>query len=248
MDDTIFFEIHKDLPRESPGRVVYTRRAFQMLPPLHNPKILDIGCGTGPSTIELAKLTDGTIVGIDIHQPYLDRLKKKAKEMKLSHRITTRNLSMTTMDFPSDYFDILWAEGSIYIIGFKKGLQQWRRYLKTMGFLVVHEMVWLKTNPPQEIREYWENIYPEICTISENLDLIPQCGYHSIGSFALPEDTWWDEYYGPLQERITMLQRKYEDNSNALAVLQKEQEEIDLYRDYSQWYGSAFFIMQKTEG
>ena len=30
----IFFEIHTDLMRESPGRDRYTRQAFVMLPPL----------------------------------------------------------------------------------------------------------------------------------------------------------------------------------------------------------------------
>jgi len=51
----IFFEIHKDLPREGPGGNEYTRKAFYMLgdlPP--EPYILDIGCGPGMQTIELA--------------------------------------------------------------------------------------------------------------------------------------------------------------------------------------------------
>jgi len=44
----------------------YTRKAFQMLPKMDKPCILDIGCGTGLTTIELARLSDGEIIGIDI--------------------------------------------------------------------------------------------------------------------------------------------------------------------------------------
>lgn len=69
----IFFEIHQNLPREAPGDNASTRQAFSLLtnvPP--QPKILDIGCGPGMQTIELAKLTNGQITAVDTHQPYLD--------------------------------------------------------------------------------------------------------------------------------------------------------------------------------
>jgi ubiquinone/menaquinone biosynthesis C-methylase UbiE len=50
----IFFEIHKDLPREGPGDNESTRKAFSMLVDLPaEPDILDIACGPGMQTIEL---------------------------------------------------------------------------------------------------------------------------------------------------------------------------------------------------
>ena len=70
----VFFEIHKNLPKESPGGDEYTRQALQMLPALCQPNILDIGCGSGAQTLELARLTDGHITAIDTHQPFLARL------------------------------------------------------------------------------------------------------------------------------------------------------------------------------
>ena len=41
------------------GFLKYTRMAFQMLPKMNSPRILDIGCGTGVPTLELARLSDG---------------------------------------------------------------------------------------------------------------------------------------------------------------------------------------------
>ena len=64
MDWDIFFDIHKDLPREGSGREEYTLKAFEMIPAIKNPRILDIGCGPGLPTIQLAKLTDGEVIGI----------------------------------------------------------------------------------------------------------------------------------------------------------------------------------------
>ena len=47
--------VDEDIIRE--GLSKYTRKAFQVLPKLDKPCILDIGCGSGVPTIELAKIT-----------------------------------------------------------------------------------------------------------------------------------------------------------------------------------------------
>ena len=71
----IFWEIHSGLPREGPGDNWSTRRAYLMLKELpKNPRILDIGCGPGMQTIELAKLSKGQIDALDNYQPFLDQL------------------------------------------------------------------------------------------------------------------------------------------------------------------------------
>ncbi len=79
----IFLEIRQGLPREGPGRNKYTRRAFRLLPIMDKPRILDIGCGLGGQTIELAKLSGSQVIGLDIHQPYLDELRKRLKQKGL---------------------------------------------------------------------------------------------------------------------------------------------------------------------
>ena len=195
--------------------------------------------------MELARLSQGDVVGVDIHQPYLDELTKKVKQAGLSDRVKAVNCSMFNMDFPDESFDIIWAEGSIFIIGFERGLKEWRRLIKPNGFLVIHEMAWLRADPPQEIYDYWREHYPGIRTVEENVELIPGYGYDLIGHFTLPEDAWWIEYYGPLEKRIRGLRMKYTDDSKALGVLKKEQRGIDMFKKYRKWYGSAFFVMQK---
>ena len=45
-----------------------------MLPIIDKPRILDIGCGYGVPTLELARLSDGEITAIDTDQFLLDRL------------------------------------------------------------------------------------------------------------------------------------------------------------------------------
>lgn len=245
MDWEIFFDIHKNLPREGSGRDEYTQKAFEMIPTIKQPRILDIGCGPGLQTIKLAKLTDGKIIGIDIHQPYLDQLEKSAIKEKLTDRIKILNQSMFDMNFPEEYFDIIWAEGSIFIIGFEQGLNEWKKFIKKNGYLAIHEMTWLKDDPPKEISDYWKKVYPAITTIEKNLEIIKKCNYKLIGHFPLPEDAWWDLYYNPLEKRLKKLRLKYMHNPKALEMTNEEQKEIDLFRKYCEWYGSVFYVLQK---
>ena len=246
MPSDIFFEIHTDLPREGPGRDQYTARAFKMLPRLESPRILDIGCGPGGPTIELARLSGGHVIGIDIHQPYLDRLSQKIEEAGLSDRVEALNCSMFEMTFPDESFDIIWAEGSIYLIGFERGLREWRRFIKPNGFLVVHEMTWLRPEPPQEICDYWKELYPGIKTVAENVDLIPELRLRSHRALHVAR--------GRLVDGILRSTRRTTFGSFGISTmmtlrhlmpLDEEQREIDMYRKYQQWYGSVFFVMQK---
>ena len=190
MTEGIFFEAHQGLPRQNPGRDEYTEKAFRMLATSGNPRILDIGCGSGAPTLELARLSDGEIIGIDITQLLIDESVQKIEDAQLSHRVKVLNCSMFEMDFPDESFDIVWAEGSIYSIGFDRGLREWRRLVKPGGFVAVHEAVWLQPDPPEEIVQYFAKMYSGMRMVDENLAAIPDCGYEIVGHFTLPEDSW----------------------------------------------------------
>ena len=139
MSKNLIMETNHDYFRENLNK--YTRKAFQMLPELKKPRILDIGCGSGVPTIELARLSDGEIIGIDTDESLLGKLGGRIEEEGFSDRVKIKKCSLFEMDFPDASFDIVWAEGSIYIIGFERGLREWRRLLKTDGFLVVHDKI-----------------------------------------------------------------------------------------------------------
>jgi ubiquinone/menaquinone biosynthesis C-methylase UbiE len=244
MAEETVFQLEKDLLREALCK--YTRKAFQILPKLDKPRILDVGCGSGVPTMELARLSNGEMVGLDINQPLLDILARNIEKAGLSDRVKAVKCSMLDMTFPDESFDVIWAEGSTFIIGFERALKEWRRFLKPKGFLVVHEMIWSRPDPPQEAYNYWKGLAASgIRTVPEYLEQISGSGYDLIGHFTLPEDAWWIEYYVPLENRIQELRLKYIDDPKALVILDKEQREIDIARKHHEWCGSAFFVMQK---
>lgn len=215
---------YKDHLRE--GLVQYTRKAFQMLPEMPTPCVLDIGCGSGVPTMELAKLSGGEITAIDIDQAALDRLVGKIKKEGLVDRVKVENCSMLDMDFPDASFDIIWAEGSIFAVGFEKGLKEWRRFLKTGGFLIVHD---------------------ELGNLTEKQKKISQCGYELIDYFILSEDIWWSQYFLPLDKKLHEIRAKDACDGKTAAEMDNDQREIDGFKENVERNRSVFFIMRKHE-
>ena len=241
----IFFEMFEGLPRQGPGDDQFTRQAFSYLKPLPpQPLILDIGCGSGMQTIELARLTDGKIVAMDTHQSFLDELTQRARQAGVADKIETRNQSMFSLAVEDKSVDVIWSEGAIYIMGFEKGLRAWRPFLKPGGYVAVTEITWLRPDPPQELRAFWDTECPAMQSVQANLDVIRAAGYREIAHFVLPPLAWWTHYYTPLEARVATLRKKYPGDPEAQQLLKEMQREIDLFRTYSDWYGYAFYVMQ----
>ena len=86
-----------------------------------NAKIADIGCGSGGQTITLAENTKGQITAIDLFPKMITLLKERAICHGLSDRISGIAVSMENLPFEPGELDLIWAEGSIYNIGFERG-------------------------------------------------------------------------------------------------------------------------------
>jgi ubiquinone/menaquinone biosynthesis C-methylase UbiE len=237
-----FFEIYGTLPRAGPGDDASTAKAYKMIPGLPDkPKILDIGCGPGKQTLELARLSKGKITALDNHQPFLDKIARDAKAAGLSQYIETINQDMNQMSFPAASFDLAWSEGALYIMGFENALIKCRELLKRNGALAATDMVWLTDNPSPAAREFAKE-YESMKNIPDNLELFKKNGYKVLGHFTLPASSWFAEYYDPMQERINELRPKYEGDQTARAVIDMAQKEIDGFKQCSEEIGYEFFI------
>ncbi|MCX6662057.1 MAG: class I SAM-dependent methyltransferase [Euryarchaeota archaeon] len=245
-----FYELFCGLPRGGPGDTRSTRKAFgylKNLPP--EPYILDIGCGHGMQTTELAKLSKGTIIALDTYQPFLDILLKNAIKDGVEKRIILKNQSMLEMDFENETFDVIWSEGALYFMGFQNGLKKCHEILKKNGYLVVTEAVFLQPSIPKPLQQFWAEVweegYPDIKDVTSNIARIWNEGFWLLDHFTLPKSSWIDAYYVPMQKSINELKKKYHDNATALRVFAACEKEIMIYNTYSDYFGYEFFIMQK---
>jgi len=241
-----FYELYTGLPRGGPGDNMSTRKAFSYMSDLPvKPLILDIGCGPGMQTIELAKLSRGSIIALDNYQPFLDDLMNNAKREGFQKNIIPKLQSMHEMDFEEEMFDVIWSEGALYFLGFANGLKECYRLLKPSGYLAVTEAVYFKDNPPQPVIDFWADEYPDISDVQASINLIEHSGFELLSHFALPVSSWIDEFYVPMEKRIRILKEKYAGNKRALDVFESALEEIDVFKKYSEYFGYEFFIMRK---
>lgn len=245
----LFWQIHRDIPREGPGSEEYTLKALSLIKSKEQMnRIVDIGCGPGMQTLTLAINTGAEVTAVDTHQPFLDRLAVMVKKEKLEGRIRIQNVSMFELPFKEGAFDVVWSEGAIFIIGFERGLKEWRRLVRPGGYIVVSEATWLctKEQAPKECREFWDGAYPTMGTIGENIEAAFNLGYKLIGTLVLPEACWW-EYYTPLEKNIKALLRQHPDDNKIKAFIEEEYREIEIYTKYKDYYGYVFYIFQRKE-
>ena len=241
------YELCEALPRSGPGDNEFTRRAFNSIPqPQKHPFILDIGCGQGMQTIELAKISNGKIIALDNYQGFLDILMGQAKKQGLEEIIIPQNMSMLDMNFEEGTFDIIWSEGALYFLGFQNGLKRCRQLLKDKGYLAVTELVYTFFDPPNAVVEYFGTEYPDIKNIAEKIEIIKKEGFNLISNFTLPESAWLDNYYTSIEKELPRLNKKYQGNEVALTVFESFKHEVDFYRQYSKFYGYEFFVMQRS--
>lgn len=243
---SIIYEIFGDLPRQGPGDDASTRRAFEMLTELPpQPEILDVGCGRGAQTVALARLCRGRVTAVDNHLPFLEEVQRRAAAVGVAERIVVLNTSMTDLNFPDASFDLIWSEGAIYIVGFRTGLQAWRRLLKPGGYLVASEATWFCDDPPAAAKAFWDSCYPAITDVKTNVHVAEDAGYRVVGTFRLPTESWWNDFYRPLEPKLPALRQKYAGDPAALAEIAEVIREIDVFRKYSDTYGCVFFVLQK---
>lgn len=241
----LFFKIYEGLDREGPGSLEMTKRAFEMCEDLPaKPNILELGCGTGGATMNLAQISDGTITATDVYQPFLDRLAERAAEVGASDRVTPLVKDMGSLDFMLSQFDLIWSEGAAYIMGVDNAFAYWQQFLKPGGYLVISDAVWLTDDAPDEVKAFWAEGYPVMRTAEKNAKSAEAFGFKSVGHFII-DDQCWVDFYNDVERRLEAVESVYGDDPDGRAIIDSTRKEITLYRKYPDMYGYAMHVFKK---
>jgi SAM-dependent methyltransferase len=245
-DINLICELHEGLERQGPGSPEMTIKALSFIDNLDKiSRTADLGCGTGGPTMALAQNITGNITGLDFYPGFIKTFNDNAKKLNLQERVKGVVGSMENLPFQKEEFDLIWSEGAIAGIGFEKGLNCWKDFLKKDGYVAVTYESWFTNERPAEIEKWWVDNVPEISTIGHNILTMQKSGYVPVAAFILPEECWTDNYFIPREAAGKALLEKYAGNKNVEAFIANMEHEAELYSKYKQYYGYVFYIGKK---
>jgi SAM-dependent methyltransferase len=241
----IFLEVFEALPRQGPGSRAVTARALALcggLPPA--PRIADLGCGTGTQTLHLAELTGGRVAAVDAERRVVSHLVTRA-DRRRSHHVLPVVSDMARPGLAPGRFDLVWSEGAFYNLGIEAALAVSGALLRSGGCVAFSDAVWRTADPPAEVRAAFAD-YPGMRRAGDVLAAIAASGFETLGHFTLPDDAWWDDFYGPMLDRIAHLRGAYAADDEAIAVLDEIAREPAMHRRHSSCYAYEFFVARRS--
>ncbi|MBN2363738.1 class I SAM-dependent methyltransferase [candidate division WOR-3 bacterium] len=206
------FEI-KDECRKNLNK--YTKKAFQKIPEIKKPLILDAGSGTGVPALSIIEYTDGVIYAVDNDEESIKWFRKIVSEKKLNDRIKIIDNSILRPGLFNFKFDIILAEGLLNAIGFYKGLETLLKYLKNGGFLIIHDEF---RDDPMKRRHFRNN----------HLSLL--------GIIEISEDVWLNDYFSCMEKKLKM----YVENN----IAEKELSLIENQKKNAENLKSIYYILR----
>lgn len=244
-DFSLIADFFKRVNRQGPGGVHETMLAASLIPDFNRHlRIADIGCGSGSQTMVLADKYDADIDAVDLLPEMIEAVNRKCSGHGLGKRIHPIQASMDALPFTPESYDIIWAEGSIFVIGYENGLRYWHQFLKPGGFIAVTDCSWLSDRRPDNM-DWINNNLPEIDSIPNKLAQMSRAGYEPYAHFILPSTCWTDNYYEPMSKIMDKFLSDHNYNENALSFISRMKEEIAYYEANKDYFGYVFYIGKK---
>ena len=238
-------ELHRGLPRQGPGDVGFALELIGQLPALPvQPRIADLGCGSGAGALMLAQHFQSQVRAVDSASVLIAELEQHAIQAGLDHLVQPICADMAALDWPAESVDLLWSEGAAYQLGFETALRLWRPLLADGGVAVVSEMSWFQPDAPEPVRQYWQSAYPGMASEAENIARAKSAGFEVLMSKRLPSQAWWDNYYQPLRQRMHDLAP----GTISEAVLEETRQEMAMFEMFSDFYGYTFYVLSPAAG
>jgi SAM-dependent methyltransferase len=114
--------------------IPFGRAALKAAAPQPGERVVDIGCGCGDTTIEIARLVgaDGAVLGVDVSRPMLEVARRQGADARISH-LDFREADASQAALPSG-FDLMFSRfGVMFFADPLAAFRHLRKALRTGG-------------------------------------------------------------------------------------------------------------------
>jgi ubiquinone/menaquinone biosynthesis C-methylase UbiE len=156
---------HESVLRSHTWRTAQNSAGFLLSHLKSGDALLDVGCGPGTITMDLAELVaPGRTIGIDRSPEVIERARDAADARSLSN-LSFEVGDVYNLNFDDDSFDVVYAHQVLqHLSDPTRALSEMRRVLRDGGWLAVRdadygEFTW---SPPNEGLDRWMDLYHRI--------------------------------------------------------------------------------------
>ena len=186
----------------APGGKEYTLTAGQLAGLNKKSQVLDIACGHGAASLNLARKFGCRATAIDIEESFIAEGTAIAKKEKLDKLIKFIAGDFNKQKFNANSFDMIVAEGgALSYIGRDDGLKRARRLLKKNGYIEISDLILRGKTLSREVKDIF---------LSGDLDLETEESYRTllkINGFEIVfcsyvAKQYWEAYYENIKKNL----------------------------------------------
>ena len=180
-------------------------------------KVLEIGCTNGFSSLEMNKLTNCNIIGIDINKNSVENANKRILENGLdSNKISFEYGNAENLRFNDAEFDLIICGNAMSFVSDKsKAIEELKRVLKPNGFISIVP-IWYLNKPDEKI----------ISKVNEELGFEINCTYEKDWSVY---DKWGLELY--YKKNYSFIKRTEKEIKDYAVNMIRNKSQLNIYNE-----------------
>lgn len=216
--------------------------------------VLEIGCNTGFSSVNLSYLSGCNVIGIDINEESLKLARRYAKRNGLEKKVRFLLEDAEHLTFGDETFDLVWASNVTSFVKNKdSAISEYLRVLKFGGTLSIIP-IYYKKNPPEDLvlkiskaignridvytKDYWTAL---INNISKRLDIPLELYYSKTFEYEDSKDKI-DDFINLILDKPHI---KKMDNLQIESIRKRAQYFYGLFNENLKYCRYSIFLYQK---
>jgi trans-aconitate methyltransferase len=236
VEQTAFFTLHRDLPREGPGEAADVAWAAEVAGLSSTANMADVACGPGADIGALLDAApNGQVTALDKTAHFVSAARG---QWGADPRVTILKADMARI---ANTYDFIWCAGAVYFMGVTEALSAWRKALKPGGAIAFSQICWFTDAPADSAKTFWAREYPAMTDAAGIAAQINAAGYETLATRTL-SDAAWEAYYTPLDARAATLQTGAD--APLQAVLKEAEEETTLWRSHRRDFGYLLSVVR----